>query len=308
MSIKQRAGTFRSEDEKVENHYSNPYGAISAVSAFFSDALLHQTQPSAARMKRVALPSLLSLLLLLLPGGASAVSDAPMELTGTVGESVLFPLNIPMERRRNAVMWWVGDQCVPLANVTLEETFLLCKVAPCYAGRLSCADGSGAVILGSLQTSDTGLYTATFLEVGSFVPTTWRFQLHVIHEDQGTDIGPSRGLLVPLTPSPCAPEPGQDGSSNGTLPAPIQATSLSYCQAKGLILLGTLACLLTALIATHVIARRQPRRPAEKRSHGDTSAHIPLQVYPSRRDPGTGCQGGSLPPLLGRRATAGHYQ
>lgn len=144
------------------------------------------------------------------------MSDALMELTGIVGESVLFPLDIPMERRGNAVMWWVGDQCVSLANVTLEETFLLYTVAPCYAGRLSCADGSGAVILSSLKTSDTGLYTATSLEVGSFVPTTWRFQLHVIHEDQGTDTGPSRSLLVPLTPSPCAPEPGQGGSSNGT--------------------------------------------------------------------------------------------
>lgn len=113
---------------------------------------------------------------------------------------------------------------------------------------------------------------------------------------QGTD------LLHPhaLTPILCV--------SPGTLPAPIQATSLSYCQAKGLILLGMLACLLTALIATHVIAGRQPRHPAEKRNHGDTSAHIPLQVYPPRRDPGTSCQGGSLPPLLGRRATAGHYQ
>ncbi|XP_019412297.1 PREDICTED: uncharacterized protein LOC109324720 [Crocodylus porosus] len=231
-----------------------------------------------------------------------------MELTGIVGRSVFFPLNIPTERQGNAVMWQVGDHYAPLVNVTLKRTLLACEVAPCYAGRLSCAHGSGAVTLSSLQMSDAGLYTATSLEVGSFVPTTWRFQLHVIHEDQGTDTGPSRGLLVPLTPSHCAPEPGQGGCSNGTLPTPIQATSLSYCQAKGLILLGTLACLLTALIATHVIARRQSRHPAEKRSHGDTSAHILLQVYPPRRDLGTSCRGGSLPPLLGRGATAGHYQ
>uniref|UniRef100_A0A7M4EAD8 Uncharacterized protein n=1 Tax=Crocodylus porosus TaxID=8502 RepID=A0A7M4EAD8_CROPO len=149
------------------------------------------------------------------PAGASAVSDAPMELTGIVGRSVFFPLNIPTERQGNAVMWQVGDHYAPLVNVTLKRTLLACEVAPCYAGRLSCAHGSGAVTLSSLQMSDAGLYTATSLEVGSFVPTTWRFQLHVIHEDQGTDTGPSRGLLVPLTPSHCAPEPGQGGCSNG---------------------------------------------------------------------------------------------
>ncbi|KYO37336.1 hypothetical protein Y1Q_0016219 [Alligator mississippiensis] len=42
--------------------------------------------------------------------------------------------------------------------------------------------------------------------------------------------------------------------------SPAQASSLSYCQAKGLVRLLVLGMLITGIMAVHIMASKQPKR------------------------------------------------
>ncbi|XP_053867139.1 T-lymphocyte surface antigen Ly-9-like [Malaclemys terrapin pileata] len=132
--------------------------------------------PLAVRMEGARRPSLLMLLLVLQPGGFGRAEADALELSGILGGSVTFPLEIPAAEQFEIAAWTVNTNS--LATVTPGKppnVVLIDKTN--YRGRLEILDQSYSLQLTRLRMEDTGQYRAAVnTDKGS---VTKRFTLRV---------------------------------------------------------------------------------------------------------------------------------
>ncbi|KYO27381.1 T-lymphocyte surface antigen Ly-9 [Alligator mississippiensis] len=141
---------------------------------------------------------------------------APTELVGTPGETVMFPLKIPAGETLDNAAWMIGTESLAMAG---DPPSVLVSGRR-YRGRLRIPNDGLSLHITDLRLEDAGTYTAQVnTDKSQF---TRLFTLHI---------------YVPAT-------------------MPVQASSLSYCQAKGLILLLVLGVLITGTVGVHIMASK----------------------------------------------------
>ncbi|KAM9114509.1 T-lymphocyte surface antigen Ly-9-like isoform 2-T2 [Pangshura tecta] len=104
-------------------------------------------------------PSLLLLLLVLQPGGSGRAEAGVMELSGILGGSVTFPLEIPAAEQFENAGWTVNSKSLVTVAAGKPPSVLLIDKKD-YLRRLRILDESYSLQLAHLQTKDTGQYRA----------------------------------------------------------------------------------------------------------------------------------------------------
>ncbi|XP_034612318.1 T-lymphocyte surface antigen Ly-9-like [Trachemys scripta elegans] len=121
-------------------------------------------------------PSLLMLLLVLQPGGFGRAEADAMELSGILGGSVTFPLEIPAAEQFENAVWTINTNSLVTVTPGKPPNVVLIDKTN-YRGRLGILDESYSLQLTRLRMEDTGQYRAAVnTDKGS---VTKRFTLRV---------------------------------------------------------------------------------------------------------------------------------
>ncbi|XP_025051081.1 SLAM family member 5-like isoform X2 [Alligator sinensis] len=231
-------------------------------------------------MQRGLHATLVLVLVLAQPPGTSpgTMSCSPVRLNGILGESVVLPHNAAPGFKR--ITWFPPNRlhdasgtAVPLAVIMPRRPGELPHISvpdQRYRARLPEPE-----ISTRLTREVDGTCNVTFTchagEPDPHTTYTWA------HPGGGAVVTPGKSLFMQHQPgdedSPVtctATNPVSNSSATASPKAACEgatlAPSLSYCRAKGLILLGVLAVLVPGILAVHMLTRRKPRHAHHEES------------------------------------------
>ncbi|XP_077883285.1 T-lymphocyte surface antigen Ly-9 isoform X1 [Ictidomys tridecemlineatus] len=147
--------------EGPENHADNW-----AVGVFFDKP--QESQPQICSVLWT------SLLFLFVGLGASEKDSTPMVVSGILGGSVIFPLNISVDTEIEHVIWTGPDEALVLAHPGKDPIFLVKS----YEIRINIS-GNYSLYMRHLTQKDEGSYKAQINQKNSHVTTKKEFILHV---------------------------------------------------------------------------------------------------------------------------------
>nr|XP_021502756.1 T-lymphocyte surface antigen Ly-9 [Meriones unguiculatus]XP_021502757.1 T-lymphocyte surface antigen Ly-9 [Meriones unguiculatus] len=134
------------------------------------------------RSQQQVLPPILwiPLLFLLMGPGASGEETPPKVISGTLGGSVTFSLNISWDTEIEHIAWNSPSKTLAIMDSKKNIVILDRK----YSGRLKISRDSYSLYMSNLNKDDSGSYQAQINQKNSSVTTTEAFILHVYEELQ----------------------------------------------------------------------------------------------------------------------------
>ncbi|EPY88991.1 SLAM family member 9 [Camelus ferus] len=136
----------------------------------------------------LSLPWSLLLLGLLTGPGASGEDSAPVVVTGTLGGSVILPLQLQDEQQVESILWMCHSVPRAIATITLVEAGgpdAFSQAETPYWGRLSVVGPGRSLQISGLTWEDAGPYRAHVNLRNSRITHTWEYSLHIYGECPG---------------------------------------------------------------------------------------------------------------------------
>ncbi|XP_064333973.1 SLAM family member 9 isoform X3 [Camelus dromedarius] len=133
----------------------------------------------------LSLPWSLLLLGLLTGPGASGEDSAPVVVTGTLGGSVILPLQLQDEQQVESILWMCRSVPRAIATITLVEAGgpdAFSQAETPYWGRLSVVGPGRSLQISGLTWEDAGPYRAHVNLRNSRITHTWEYSLHIYEQ------------------------------------------------------------------------------------------------------------------------------